>query len=424
MPPTWTVAQIGARENYAAARAFAPLGRLNRLYTDIWCRVGAGLLRRGPALLRTLAGRVHSAVPSGRVISFGTGAILGEIQARIRPARTPAGLYDEYLRVGRWFDGRVTAHLARRPPPAGPSAFFAYNTGCLESVRLLRARGVVTVVDQIDPARVEYDIVRAEAAKWPGWADAPPAIPDAYFDRLAAEWEAADAVVVNSAWSADALVTQGVPRKKVHVVPLAYDPPGRAESASDLSNADSVRSPSRLGGGPLVVLWLGNVILRKGIQYLVEAARRLAGQPIRFVVVGPIGISQSAISAAPPNMEFLGRTTRDRTAAAYGAADLFVLPTLSDGFAITQLEAMAHGLPVIATPNCGAVVEHGKDGLVVPAGDAVALAAAIAELADDADRRCEMGRNAVVKSRTFSLAAFADRLDAVAGLSADHRNNL
>lgn len=45
---------------------------------------------------------------------------------------------------------------------------------------------------------------------------------------------------------------------------------------------------------------------------------------------------------------------------------MFILPTLSDGFAITQLEAMANGLPVIATPNCGSVVSEGIDGFLVP----------------------------------------------------------
>jgi len=50
----------------------------------------------------------------------------------------------------------------------------------------------------------------------------------------------------------------------------------------------------------------------------------------------------------------------------YRSADVFVLPTLSDGFAITQIEAMSHGLPVIATPNCASVVENGVDGLWCP----------------------------------------------------------
>src|SRR5262249_11469196 len=144
--------------------------------------------------------------------------------------------------------------------------------------------------------------------------------------------------------------------------------------------------PRTSAGRPLVVLWLGSVILRKGIQYLIQAARRLADRTIRFVVAGPPGITPQAVSTAPANVEFRGRVTRDRATHEYFAADIFVLPTLSDGFAITQIEAMAHGLPVITTPNCGAVVDHGRDGLIVPAGDAEALAAALAALDDDRGR--------------------------------------
>jgi len=69
-----------------------------------------------------------------------------------------------------------------------------------------------------------------------------------------------------------------------------------------------------------------------------------------------LGITPQAVATAPANVEFRGRVTRDRATREYLVADAFVLPTLSDGFAITQLEAMAHGLPVIVTPNCGAVV--------------------------------------------------------------------
>jgi glycosyltransferase involved in cell wall biosynthesis len=400
---TWTVAQIGARESYAAGRAFAKCGRLHRLYTDAWCRFGAGILSRGPSFTRALAGRRHPDLPDDRVVSFTPTAVLGEVRARLPPAATPSAVYDEYLRVGRWFDRRVARHMARHPLPAGPNAFFTYNTGCLETLRLLRDRGVVTIVDQIDPARVEYEIVRAEAARWPDWAVEPPEIPGAYFDRLAAEWSAADAVVVNSAWSADALVRQGVPREKLHIVPLAYDPPPAPPAR-----------PPRPAGEPLVVLWLGTVVLRKGIQYLVEAARRLIDRPIRFVIVGPIDVAPKAVAAAPRNVEFVGRITRDRTAVAYQSADLFVLPTLSDGFALTQLEAMAHGLPVVATPNCGTVVEPGRDGLIVPAGDAGALADAIASFEANREWLVDMSHQALGKVQQFSLRRFSDGLEAVA----------
>jgi len=93
----------------------------------------------------------------------------------------------------------------------------------------------------------------------------------------------------------------------------------------------------------------------------------LKDEAIHFDVVGPIGISEEALACVPSNMTFHGPVSRDRTEAYYRSADLFVLPTLSDGFALTQLEAMTHGLPVIATPNCAEVVSDGVDGLIVPA---------------------------------------------------------
>jgi glycosyltransferase involved in cell wall biosynthesis len=405
-PRRWTVAQIGARENYAAARAFAAAGRLRRLYTEVWCRYGAGLLRRGPAALRALAGRHHPGVPPGRVTAF-TGRVLGgRLLQAAGLARRPAGPYEGFLDVGAWFDRAVARRLARERLEPGADSFFAYNTGCLDCLRLVRAAGGVALVDQIDPGRVEYDLVRAEAAKWPGWEETPAPVPDAYMDRLAAEWGAATGVVVNSEWSADALASQGVPRSKLHVVPLAYEPPHVTVPTRDTT------------GRPLVVLWLGSVILRKGIQYLIEAARLLTDRAVRFVVVGPVRISARAVATAPASVAFRGRVTRDAAAREYLAADVFVLPTLSDGFAITQIEAMAHGLPVIATPNCGAVVTHGMDGLIVPAGDAPALAAAVAGLDDDRGRVAAMSRAAVAKSRQFTLARYAANLDAAAGHAA------
>jgi glycosyltransferase involved in cell wall biosynthesis len=91
----------------------------------------------------------------------------------------------------------------------------------------------------------------------------------------------------------------------------------------------------------------------------------------------------------------------------YSQADVFVLPTISDGFAITQLEAMAHGLPVITTPNCGRVVTDGLDGFIVPARDSAALAERLQTLLEDPERVQAMGE--------------AARL-AVAGFSLDHLN--
>ena len=244
--------------------------------------------------------------------------------------------------------------------------FFAFSTNCLEALELLKDRGIFTIVDQIDPGLVEENIVLEEAERWPGWEGIPGRISQNYWDRLKAEWAAADLVLVNSNWSRQALVQQGVPLEKIIVIPLAVD-----------LAKDHVLEPVN-PEGPLKVLWLGSVILRKGIQYLVEAARMLEKHGVEFLLAGPLGISEQAIRSFPPNIKVLGRVTRDQLGVYYRQAHLFVLPTLSDGFAVTQLEAMAHGLPVITTPNCGDVVHEGMDGFIVPVRDSQALA--------DADR--------------------------------------
>jgi len=269
--------------------------------------------------------------------------------------------------------------------------FFGYNTNCLETLEWLKRQGIFAVVDQVDPGRVEEDLVIEESERWPGWAPFPGRMSQAYWDRLKAEWDLADLVVVNSEWSVTALVQQGVPIEKLAVVPLAVE-----------FKLDSAPAPVQ-AEGTLKVLWLGNIILRKGIQYLVEAARKLQNENIEFLLAGPVGISESAIRRFPANIKLLGRITRDQLGAVYRQAHLFVLPTLSDGFAVTQLEAMAHGLPVIATPNCGRVVRDGHDGLVVPARDGTALASAIASLHSDRELLRNMSAAALETAKGYDL---------------------
>src|SRR5262249_48962533 len=152
----------------------------------------------------------------------------------------------------------------------------------LETIEYLRKQEIFTVVDQVDPGKVEEDLCVEEAERWPDWAKNPGRMPQSYWDRLAAEWEAANLVLVNSQWSADALVKQGVPAEKIIIVPLAID-----------FEASRPVTPN----GTLKVLWLGSVILRKGIQYLIEAARLLQKQKMEFLIAGPVGISDTAVKS-------------------------------------------------------------------------------------------------------------------------------
>jgi glycosyltransferase involved in cell wall biosynthesis len=157
-------------------------------------------------------------------------------------------------------------------------------------------------------------------------------------------------------------------------------------------------------------LFLGQVILRKGIQYLLAAARQLERENIHFDVVGLIGISREAVATAPGNVTFHGRTGRDQAAGWYRRSHVFVLPTLSDGFAITQLEAMAHGLPAITTPCCGDVVSDGVDGFVIPASNPDALVAVFKRYLSEPGLLQAHRSAALEKSQQFTLERLTNNL--------------
>ena len=111
---------------------------------------------------------------------------------------------------------------------------------------------------------------------------------------------------------------------------------------------------------------------------MLEAMRLLRGQPIELVLAGPSAVDPSAW-ADLPSVRWVGPVPRSDVADYYRSADLFILPTLSDGYALTQLEAMAHGLPVLASRFCGKAVVSGKNGFIIEEVSPEGIAEAILE---------------------------------------------
>jgi glycosyltransferase involved in cell wall biosynthesis len=438
----WICSQIGAREHYAIPRVLHRQGKLDSLYTDLWAspawRAAGDLIGRP-----VLATRYHDDLATARVKNFN----LSTLVDRAFGGGSSGNPYDWFLRVGSDFSRSVEAMLERRKGVNWTEMiFFGYDTGFLEAARWVKRRGGKSVVCQMDPSRFEVDLVKEEERLWPGWAKRSIEIPEAYFRRRDEEWALAELVMVNSEWCRKALIQQGVRDDKIIVVPLAYEveasrvesrepsrweatrktTEGSPEGSTVFREENDVKRGTRGEGSahtgtttrlstfdssrPLRVLFLGQVILRKGIQYLMEAARSLQNEPIHFDVVGPIGLSEAAVQSAPGNMTFHGAISRDKAPKFFMNADLFVLPTLSDGFAITQIEAMSYGLPVITTPNCGAVVSDGVDGLILAARDATGLTAAIRSFLDEPERLSGMREAAKFKAAQFGFEHLARNL--------------
>lgn len=365
-----------------------------------------------------MAGRFHPQLADAPVQSWNWRSIRWEMHAKLRrnPSALPAPCcqpYAGFVEVGKRFALAVRDSLRkRRDLPQNP-ILLAYDTGALEAVEWCRDQGIRCVLNQMDPNRVEVDLVREEENRWPAWTTQPIQVPDEYFERREQEWALADKIVVNSDFCKTALIKQGVPPKKLVVIPLCFELSDDSVSPFDRDSVSAFRRFSVSASSPLRVLFLGQAILRKGVQYLVEAARLLEREPVQFDVVGAIGISRDGVGSAPKNMTFHGRAPRSETAAWYERADVFVLPTLSDGFAITQLEAMAHGLPVITTPCCGDVVSDGVDGFIVPPRDAKALADALRCYLNDPDLLKTQRAAARDKSRQFSLERLSTNLESL-----------
>jgi len=222
-------------------------------------------------------------------------------------------------------------------------------------------------------------------------------------ERLAAR--GSDAELVQNPEDIDTLLRIGVPSSKVRLLGNGVDlerftPPDPAVRAA-------VRAELGVGPDTVVCGVVGRLVWEKGYREVFAAARRLrtTAPDVVVVVVGPDdpqkadGVDAAAIAAAEADgVRFLGM--RDDVERLYAGMDLYVLASYREGFPRSAMEAAASGLPVVATDirGCRQVVETGRTGLLVPVRDAVALAEAIATIANDPDRRTAMARAARAKA--------------------------
>lgn len=159
---------------------------------------------------------------------------------------------------------------------------------------------------------------------------------------------------------------------------------------------------------PAVVLSVGRLKYPKDTRTLLEAAERVPGE-WRLDLVGDGPDRPELEPRAPANVRFLGE--RHDVPQLLAAASIFVLSSRSEGFPISVLEAMAAGLPVVASDVGGIAeqVEHEVTGLLVPRGDSAALASALRRLVEDPELRRRMGEAGHARAaQSFDLPAFRE----------------
>ena len=158
---------------------------------------------------------------------------------------------------------------------------------------------------------------------------------------------------------------------------------------SDLSRFACQRRNGRVLPGTTTFLFSGSLIFRKGVDLLARAFARLAAElpGVRLRLLGEGGLRPALERRLQPfaeRVEFVGFRDWDDLPAEYGQADVLCVPSRYDGWGMVVPEGLAAGLPVIATEQTGAtldLVEPGRNGWLIPAGDGEALYLALREAA-------------------------------------------
>ena len=205
-------------------------------------------------------------------------------------------------------------------------------------------------------------------------------------------YHAADAITVPSTVARRSFLQMGIPPEKVHVIPYGV-------------RLDQFSPTSEPPHDSFEVLFAGQVGLRKGIPYLLQAFARLEHPNKRLTVVGGIQDHMRTLLPTLPtdNVIFTGVLPQAQLAKRMSSSHVLVLPSIEEGLALVQGQSMACGCPVIATTATGAedLFTDGDEGFIVPDRNLDALTQTMQQIADDPPLQKKLRAAAIQRVKTL-----------------------
>jgi glycosyltransferase involved in cell wall biosynthesis len=323
-----------------------------------------------------------SEIPASLIESFPLNPFLGKVHNRISNYYVKDSLFD------LWASNRV--FKAR--------GFYGWSSMSHFTIKQLKKMGVPTFIDRGSveikaQKRILEDAFRNEGVKTK-------IISEKLLNRIYEEEEIVDFIVFPSSFPKLSYLEAGFPESKLKINVLGVD-------------LKKFKPKIEYDSNKFRVIFMGLLSIRKGVHFLLRAWRKMGLKNAELVLVGTLekysrGIILNELRMAN-NVIFLGGI--DNPEVKYRECDVFILPSIEDGFGQVVIEAMACGLPVIITENVGAkdCVRNGVDGLVIEPFSVDSICESILFFYSNPDKIQDMGKNGSVQAQNFTWKAYQER---------------
>ena len=272
-------------------------------------------------------------------------------------------------------------------------AFIYYRTEGFTTTRRLKKEKIPTVciMEEVNSHVDNQYAILQEEYKLLGHHKYPEKIPD-HAMRLKA-YESSDYILCPSEFVRQSFIDKGFCRERLLKVNFGFSPGTAARTTPIININESFR-----------VLYVGQLHFRKGLRYAIAAFKQLKHPKKEFVIVGSkSGVTGLEKVKIPKEVIFTGTLKGEELNDQYRRASVFILPSLEEGLALVQLEALSFGVPILITSRTGGcdIIKDRVHGFIVPPADAPALAERLQEMADNKDLLKKMSMHAMHAAQSY-----------------------
>ena len=279
--------------------------------------------------------------------------------------------------------------------------FVGWSSFVLHSLRKAKNRGTITMLNR-QGSHIVYqnELLKEEYEKF-GIKPKPFQLPEPrIIEKELKEYEEADYITIPSLFAKKTFLEKGIPESKIIHIPLGVG----LSMFKQIPKTDNI----------FRIIFGGGLSLRKGVHYLLRAYAELNLPDSELLLIGPINEEmKSFLEKYQGKFRHLNYQPLKELHKFYSQGSVFVLNSVEDGFGMVIVQAMACGLPVIATVNTGGpdIIRDGKDGFIIPIRDIEALKSKLLYLYQNEEIRKAMGQSAKERaSKGFTWDDYGEKM--------------